>query len=316
VYQERLLSSRILHCLNNELAWECKQQSGCECRTVSTEHGIKQRHEAVLHLKSRESTANEWRAMVEVYSRLHITFQSDRLPALSGIAQQMQRLYHGEYYAGLWSDDLPGALCWHVARTGSPSWARKDHPRIGSKPTWSWASVEVPVSYSYDAFPWGPYVYSARATFVSCQCMPAGLDHRGEISSGKIVIAGAMLQGYIDMTGLTSDYLPYYIDVLAEQAAQMSDMADDFIGEALLDRNDLDHGILDSDDAWAVIPVWVMEIQKVRTGENFWVDCLLLQASKEETGTYTRLGMMQCSAANLSTERVVGLKIVKEITII
>jgi len=91
-----------------------------------------------------------WQLLVEEYSRLKLTHQTDRLPALSGIAATVAGLLSNQlggeqsrpntYLAGIWSKDLPAALYW----TCSPGSRRPSRYRA---PTFSWASIEGPVTY-------------------------------------------------------------------------------------------------------------------------------------------------------------------------
>lgn len=64
----------------------------------------------------------------------------DRLPAISGLVSWVARRLPGEYLAGLWSQDLPRALCW-LKESG----LQNKHPSFrdahANVPSWSWASV-------------------------------------------------------------------------------------------------------------------------------------------------------------------------------
>ena len=53
-----------------------------------------------------------WRETVEDYSGRSFTKIEDRLPALCGLATEIQMLIDDEYLAGLWRKDLPEALLW------------------------------------------------------------------------------------------------------------------------------------------------------------------------------------------------------------
>lgn len=55
-----------------------------------------------------------WEELVHRYIKRRLTFFSDKLPALSGIAKQMQPLLGPGYFAGLWEQDLLHGLFWEV----------------------------------------------------------------------------------------------------------------------------------------------------------------------------------------------------------
>jgi hypothetical protein len=155
VFQERLLSSRTLHFHAEELIWECASGISCECSRLEDYQwgdpdGLLQQREAdqlkMLYTSISASTATEsqildsWLELITEYCKLKLTKQMDRLPAISGLASRIARRLPSEYLAGLWSQDLPRALCW-LKESGNqnkyPSF-RDPHANV---PSWSWASV-------------------------------------------------------------------------------------------------------------------------------------------------------------------------------
>src|SRR5947207_2921669 len=57
-------------------------------------------------IKYPDELPNHWRHLVRVFTHLNFSFNSDRLPAITGIASSMQQLTSAQYNGGLWSDDL------------------------------------------------------------------------------------------------------------------------------------------------------------------------------------------------------------------
>ena len=56
-------------------------------------------------------SSQQWRKMVEAYTRKRLTYESDLLPALSGIAN---RIYdRGRYLGGVWESVLSDQLAWY-----------------------------------------------------------------------------------------------------------------------------------------------------------------------------------------------------------
>jgi Heterokaryon incompatibility protein (HET) len=103
VFQERLLAPRVLH-FGEELTWECREESYCECSGAS--HRLKIDHTTALLSKSSGSTLHsQWRNLVMRFTLLRLTHESDHLPALSGAAKQFQTRLRKRYLAGLWEDD-------------------------------------------------------------------------------------------------------------------------------------------------------------------------------------------------------------------
>jgi hypothetical protein len=150
-YQERLLATRILHFCAKEVIWECKAATWCECkdgaweleswRTGTTTKG------AITQLNQNKTDAYKamqaWDQVLEAFSCCALTHDSDRLPALSSLAEQFAASAKlGRYVAGLWEEFLIEGLQWQVAYT--PSQAQQKFTRRPSTycaPSWSWASV-------------------------------------------------------------------------------------------------------------------------------------------------------------------------------
>ena len=86
----------------------------------------------------------EWWDMVYDYSERLLSKDTDRLAALSGMAQFFQRNHfpHARYVAGLWSSRLEDELFWDSEDTID---ARRPTDYVA--PSWSWASVNGRVSF-------------------------------------------------------------------------------------------------------------------------------------------------------------------------
>jgi hypothetical protein len=85
----------------------------------------------------------DWYRMVENYTARNITKHTDRLPALSGLAQAVARETGGEYLAGLWKSGLLEGLLWCKARSGQAIAVPPEYVA----PSWSWASVVGAVQF-------------------------------------------------------------------------------------------------------------------------------------------------------------------------
>ncbi|ORX96794.1 heterokaryon incompatibility protein-domain-containing protein [Clohesyomyces aquaticus] len=109
---------------------------------------VQLRYEQILQDLKEETMPSEvsqqWRNLVEQYSALQITKPTDRLPALSGLCERVKP-FRGDYMAGLWADSIWLDLLWRVdtIQAGRGRFQRSHYQR----PSWSWVSVEDPVSY-------------------------------------------------------------------------------------------------------------------------------------------------------------------------
>ncbi|ROT43781.1 HET-domain-containing protein [Sodiomyces alkalinus F11] len=162
VFQERLLSPRTLHFARNEMAWECRSVCECECsatslRTLRTRSVMKHFLQPPHNEGDADSNANRngnvssaessWRVdIIPAYTQLDLTVQTDRLPAIAGLAQAAETLRRNDrYVAGLWRNSLRDDLLWAVSVNALGKTSR----RIvgGGAPTWSWASVTGSITY-------------------------------------------------------------------------------------------------------------------------------------------------------------------------
>jgi hypothetical protein len=118
--------------------------------------------------------------MVESFSERLLTEDSDRLPAISGLAHQLSTSGNmGKYFAGMWEPALLSMLLW---ASNSDSDHPHRRPKRYSAPTWSWASIVGGVHWTYvniadkDA--------QFLATILEITCVPSGIDRFGSVDSG------------------------------------------------------------------------------------------------------------------------------------
>jgi hypothetical protein len=177
VFQERILSPRVLHFCKHELVWECGQETLCECGSIPKTRSLKlqfalaarlQGAEEVPKLEQRDERSNspqisssqrmdfhsveesgilsdainQWHAIVEQYSILKLTRDRDSLPALSGLAERMAP-FLGEYLAGLWKRSFLSDLCWRVDKLAFGP----QRPAEYRGPSWSWISTKAEVAF-------------------------------------------------------------------------------------------------------------------------------------------------------------------------
>ena len=86
-----------------------------------------------------------WYSIVSEYNVRQLTFPSDKLPAMAGIASRVQEITHDDYLAGHWRKELERSLFWDTI-TIDP----RDPPARAAKyraPSWSWASVDGKIGW-------------------------------------------------------------------------------------------------------------------------------------------------------------------------
>ena len=150
VFQEYLLARRTIHFGANQLFFECCRDKYCETyasglppqlmyRADFATHNKRMKQPLVLYEFEEKShplgAFFNWGQMVCTYTSLELTVPSDKLPAISGVAQEYQKVTKSRYIAGMWEDTLLSQLLWRATYFVK----RPDEYRA---PTWSWASVD------------------------------------------------------------------------------------------------------------------------------------------------------------------------------
>lgn len=201
--QERILPHRILHFGQDQSHWECSagmlSENSSERRTraqftANDDAGdMRQRltsDSPLWEASNRAVTSREphgsWYRMIETYTKRQLTEESDKLPAISGVARRFAAICNDAYVGGLWANDLPAGLMWSATGFLTPYGTkghlpRPAHPRA---PTWSWASVDGAVHYLCSPFDQihleAPAVYNH----------PVGPDPFGAVDFGMFEITG------------------------------------------------------------------------------------------------------------------------------
>jgi hypothetical protein len=150
VLQERLLAPRTVHFTRPKIFWECKSLLASEIdpyRLVEYHQDLSlmQRWNAPLpkHLPFAQQSAEclaKWNNAVSLYSSANLTYQSDKLIAISGVAKHIHSLWPDsatEYLAGIWSFNFFISLLWSMPEPTSSSLRLKSY----WAPSWSWAAV-------------------------------------------------------------------------------------------------------------------------------------------------------------------------------
>ncbi|KAK8198122.1 heterokaryon incompatibility protein-domain-containing protein [Phyllosticta capitalensis] len=172
ILQERLLAPRVVHFGRQQMLWECNTSTSCEsfpenlskfdfdglpngATRPTWKNLIGGEADASVLEEYFEALGQEllrdWIQVVSDYSKTRLSFSSDKLVAISGLANDMKkRLREGNiqpqkplddsqdsvvYLAGIWNNMLPLGLLWEL------NFPRSPRPEYRA-PSWSWASVE------------------------------------------------------------------------------------------------------------------------------------------------------------------------------
>ncbi|KAK1246348.1 hypothetical protein MKX08_000150 [Trichoderma sp. CBMAI-0020] len=213
-YQEGRLARRVLHFSVDELSYDCADGVECQCGLFGPKGRQFDIHSSYRNLSEEECTEEdkqaEWFGTVSSYSERDLSFWTDRLPALSGLAKQFQargitksgscevtsatirRLTDrelpfksidlGTYLAGIWSNGIAEGLAWFAELETGKQISTASRYVV---PTWSWASISTAVNFwDFD---------NLEAEIVSARCDPAGPDEFGAITYGELILKAKIL---------------------------------------------------------------------------------------------------------------------------
>lgn len=146
IFQEQILAPRVLYFEEDQIAWECCEVSLRQDGRFD-DHALEQfgnfpNFKLALGLGATPCTSNNvdprshswWAKIVDEYTRRTLTFTTDRLAALSGIAKAYERSTGKTYLAGNWQEELLSQLSWRRMGTNAMTIAQ-------DQPSWSWVKM-------------------------------------------------------------------------------------------------------------------------------------------------------------------------------
>lgn len=190
VFQEWMLSRRLIHYTKGQLWFEC-QSDVPRNESADGAHVFNVTLERYWHRDDLASLKNAfttgalptnvlWCRLVEVYSGLCLTQSTDRLVAIAGIAKEAGAMMASEasqedltnvlqlaYVSGWWLRDIHMGLLWEQKKAGAL------HESACEAPSWSWASSEVAVHWR------------SAESHMEPACKVVRLITREEVTSGK-----------------------------------------------------------------------------------------------------------------------------------
>ncbi|KAK1672359.1 heterokaryon incompatibility protein [Colletotrichum godetiae] len=161
VFQERMLSPRLLQFTNTQLFWDCATITATESvpaglpspldtKSATDRHWRERLQSSALSVRGtgEDSLEEFWKSAVAAYTSCNLTFAKDKLAALWGIAKLLRDALGEEYAAGLWGINLAEQLAWRVFDRSKSKLYGEDEKVVvrGGKeignPSWSWTSLK------------------------------------------------------------------------------------------------------------------------------------------------------------------------------
>lgn len=150
------MPSRVVHFGKQMIYWECH-------RTINSEGGLSPNETLVsnpfIFSKARlydvwnerqqgtfSDDLERWYTCLDEFSSRKLSYQSDKLPAVAGLAKSMRNRAPqlGIYYAGIWKADFVRGLLWRARKLGCLS-----QPSSYRAPSWSWAALDGEITHDW-----------------------------------------------------------------------------------------------------------------------------------------------------------------------
>jgi hypothetical protein len=181
------------------MTWECSEGCSKEDRSKDSarrENSVDNIARGLKHLKNPPrfnhftgqrhwTEETSWFNFIEEYTSCNMSFQSDKLPALSGVISALQKLTGDVCLAGVWKSWFLQGLLWRLQQPDRDNYAgsqKKPQRTISWRaPTWSFASVEGAVTYAPLEHDPGMGIC---AELLDCDVTPKGVNPLGEITDG------------------------------------------------------------------------------------------------------------------------------------
>lgn len=194
VLQEHMLATRLLHVGADTVFWECNKSvvplplaPKEESSIVSSQpsDGLKLLTSAAqIESMSGQRSLELWWRVVEQFTSRRLSFESDKLIALSGLAQRFGAKL-GPYAAGLWlKEDFVWSLSWRPRFTST-------RPSTYTGPTWSWASISDSVLAPVHTR------ISSAAEVIDFETVLLGVNKFGAVQSAQLTLQSTFVEAEV-----------------------------------------------------------------------------------------------------------------------
>lgn len=297
--QEHILSRRVIQYASDELVFHCRTARATETDPKMKIPGRGGRvrmsflDPVVLPPRSeidpatRNFLSEYWSHVVQNYSNRKLTRESDKLVALSGVADALSASGMGPHHAGMFESDPLVGLAWYSHHTfpdgpWAPTHARPAHYRA---PSWSWASLDGRVEWGSRSSGDPDYL---RAPLAQCSVV--------RMSDTELVLRGKQIPGVLTQN---SSYLPSTIG--DESGGYQLGSSRLVIGESLIEDPYTD--IIDTTPMHpgvappAGLPKLPLDVICLQLGFTTladgrrWATALILTRSPKNAEAYERVGI-------------------------
>lgn len=286
-FQECRLSHRLLTFDRLQMSYTCLRHGLHEDRHPVPYFIKEYKNDFLPHLKGTLSndttrlhdTLKIWYRILSDYTTCNLTFSSDKLVALSGIANVVGNFIQDKYYAGLWHKNLPQALLWSPYDEEDlpyPGYKATKAPRYRA-PSWSWASIDSRISSFICR---ETMSHPAVSTVLEISTEPCGPDIYGQVTNGHLVIRGSFKKA---ICGEKLTCWPQQPQLCWEQKTDQ-------------ESDDVSHCVFDHSIPAVGSTIWCLQIT-TKYG-------LILSPLPDNEGLYVRVGIFHLRSKDVNNGRV------------
>lgn len=286
-FQEGLLASRALYYTSAQVVWRCVRRFTTES-VYEEEKWAKPSRSLEKWLQlcplqiSEERAMNEWSKCIEHYSTRHLTYATDRLVAISGIASRFAPFIKSRYLAGHWESRFVESLCWESYDSERDFGVPPEY----IAPSWAWPSISGGIDSNGRLLD-SDRVLIYHATVLNAVCQVDGSNPYGRVKDGYLLMRGRLITLAVKTLKTTTHVWDCHLHVVNGIIVRALSVDGD---SHSCDKK----GCLSAADkrVCTVSCLLLLEDElRFRNGEssNYYYFLLL---SKQESGNYIRIGII------------------------
>ncbi|KAH7383209.1 heterokaryon incompatibility protein-domain-containing protein [Pyrenochaeta sp. MPI-SDFR-AT-0127] len=287
VFQERVLSPRVLHFGHDQLFWECLEHAACEKYLLgmpeTSDSYLSPRIKIDIDIHNLRDKGLDlsrhleklWVQLVATYSSTTLTNPSDKLIAISGIAKRIASLVNDTYLAGMWRNDLETQLIWQIDNYTNVSEMSTSRPLKYRAPSWSWASVDGPIWLEMG---------KGRGRHIMVEVEDVVLKYATED------ITGLVISGWLDLKG----FLKPMKLLWKKDEWCMAIQGNQLVPSTIVNLDVFEQDFPESGDDEPTQRLYYMPIMTITDDPPATKLLLLHQRIDEGSGAFERIGLATC----------------------
>lgn len=344
--QDLILSPRIVYWTPDGIYWDCCSSIASEFKPSTLSFNEYDQLDPVreMRLQFARSRGSEhgpnvlerWYGIVAHYSRMELSYVTDTLPAISGIAKIVQTCTPHDsmqYAAGIWVNsrcpqDSWFDLAWRVVPS-IPASLTSDIPKTNNlyiAPSWSWASAGIPIIYPDCGRQQGGL---SRGTAHPCfrimdvKLHLSGKDTMGQLRSGIMSLRGAIPMEFNATLRATKDPHHWFEQKDYDKRFVLSKRTNFFFDKTFFPRPGRTHdeemiyqtllqGSKEEEEEELLDPGVLLDVTCIVIGQlGEWQYGILLEALPGNDKRFRRIGILQRHKTNtFESTKVVDIELV------